>query len=123
MTVLADTFHQYFSLQKEIYDYFGYEEDYVVFPIDVSTDYWWALTEPDEVAGTVIFSEAKEDVETGDPNYSNIVYYQRFLPKAVYRGVDYTMIVVDTNTDGNKFLQIFDNAKELKDPETTEVES
>ncbi len=33
----------------------------------------------------------------------------------VYRGQDYTMISVDTHVDGNKFLQIFDNKKEVKE--------
>lgn len=47
--------------------------------------------------------------------YSNEIYTQRFLPKWVYRGKDYTMICVDTHTDGNKFLQIFDNSKEIRE--------
>jgi len=45
--------------------------------------------------------------------YRNDIYTQRFLSKWVYRGEDYTMICVDTHTDGNKFLQIFNNKKEI----------
>ena len=46
--------------------------------------------------------------------YQNEIYTQRFLPKWVYRGKEYTMICVDTRTDGNTFLQVFDNSKEIK---------
>lgn len=97
---------QYFKLQEEIYDYFGYKEDWCVFPISDSTEYFWALTERQ-----VYFADTKEELESQSGNYySNEIYNQRFLPKAVYLGKDYTMILVDTHTDGNKFLQIFDNS-------------
>jgi len=100
----------YFKLQKEIYDYFGYVEDWVILPIDDCTNYFWIID------GTEIsFAEGKEmlnDVEAGN-YYCNEIFHQRFLPKAIYHGVDYTMIVVDTHTDGNKLLQIFDNDKNI----------
>jgi hypothetical protein len=32
---------------------------------------------------------------------------------AIYPGKDYTLVVCDTNTDGNIFLSIFDNRKQL----------
>lgn len=106
----------YFKLQDEIYKYFGYQEDWVVIPLDNATDYYW-LIEGDEMTGEVVYAETKEqlaDKEAGE-YYANEIYTQRFLPKWVYRAKDYTMIVVDTHTDGNKFLQVFDNAKEVKD--------
>lgn len=105
---------EYFELQKQIYEYFGYEEDWVVFPIDDSTEYYWKIC--GEGPRDVCFSKTKEEVinEDGDV-YENEIYTQRFLSKWVYRGKDYTMIVVDTHTDGNKFLQIFDNKKEIKE--------
>jgi len=103
---------EYFKLQKEIYDYFGYKEDWVVIPIEDATDYYWYLT--GEGSGDEVwFGEDKESALS--PMYSNEIYTQRFLPKWVYRGKDYTMICVDTHTDCNKFLQIFDNTKEVKD--------
>jgi len=104
----------YFKLQKQIYDYFGYEEDWVVIPIEDSTDYFWHITEH-----TVEFADTiKELIDEESGNYyTNGIYHQRFLPKWVYRTSDYTMICVDTHTDGNKFLQIFDNEKEIKDLE------
>lgn len=34
---------EYFKLQKEIYKYFGYVEDWVVIPIDDKRDFYWSL--------------------------------------------------------------------------------
>lgn len=100
----------YFKLQKEIYDYFGYKEDWVVIPIEDGTEWFWHFDGQE-----VRFAETIEDLKDEDGNYYlNELYTQRFLKKWVYRTDDYTMICVDTHTDGNKFLQIFDNKKEIK---------
>ena len=105
---------EYIKLQKEIYEYFGYQEDWAVIPIDDARECYWELMEDGTGGGEVLFHENKEDVvERSGNHYANIIYTQRFLPKWVYRGKDFTMICVDTHTDGNKFLQIFDNSKEI----------
>jgi hypothetical protein len=109
--MVMDLLKTYFEIQKQIYDYFGYVEDWVKIPLDDSTDYWWIL---DEAGSTVRFSENKETIWNGAESYENCIYTQRFLPKWVYRAKDYTMICVDTRCDGNHFLQVFDNTKEIK---------
>ena len=102
----------YTKAQQDLFDYFGYIEDWVVIPIDDAREYYWKLngTGP----GEVLFGETIQDVEeeTGD-HYVNEIYTQRFLPKWVYEGEEFTMICVDTHVDGNKFLQIFDNSKRI----------
>lgn len=101
---------EYMALQKEIFNYFGYVEDWRILPINDSRLYYWCADEYE-----VKFADSEEallDEEAGE-YYSNQIYYQRHLPKWVYRGEEYTMIAVDTHTDGNQFLQIFDNAKEM----------
>jgi len=113
---------EYFKLQNEIFEYFGYKEDWVVIPIDDGTEYFWYL-EGEGNGANVLFAENKENVFDGtdEDGYSRSIYTQRFLSKWVYRGKDYTMICTDTHTDGNKFLQIFDNEKEIKNaPEELE---
>lgn len=102
---------QYFKLQQEIYKHFGYVEDWVVIPLDDAREYFWMLSESE---GLVRFAETEEMLFNEEKNdyYKNEIYTQRFLPRWVYRATDYTMIYVDTHTDGNKFLQIFDNSKE-----------
>ena len=113
------TLKAYFDQQKQIYDYFGYKEDWVVIPIENRTDdYWMLIGDGDKARDKYVHSPeplTEKSVEAGDNIYSGHIYCQRFLPKWVYRGEDYTMICGDTRTDGNKFLMIFDNKKECKE--------
>lgn len=104
---------EYFKIQQQIYNYFGYVEDWVVIPIDDCREYFWWVDDTE-----VHFAKTEKELsEQNGDYYVNEIYAQRFLPKWVYRADDYTMICVDTHTDGNKFLQIFDNSKERKNKE------
>ena len=105
---------KYFKLQQEIYEYFGYEEDWVVIPLEDATECDWYLNEE---KGYVRFGNKCDIVEDTENYYENAIYRQCFLKKWVYRTKDYTMVCVDTNVDGNKFLQIFDNSKEILEEE------
>lgn len=99
--------------KDKIFDYFGYVEDWRIFPIVFYTEYYWA-----EDGDRVVFSEEKENLIQEDlvgNHYCHSIYKQRHLPKWVYRGKDFTMIVVDTNVDGNKYLQVFSNDLEVKE--------
>lgn len=101
----------YFALQQQILDYFGYVEDWVAIPLDDGRAFFWHLR--GEGPGTLEFADGALKLGTGE-GYEHEIYTQRFLPKWVYRGADYTMVCVDTRTDGNKFLMVLDNAKEVK---------
>lgn len=98
----------YFTLQKEIYDYFGYVEDWCVFPLDDRRDYTWKFDD-DINPSSVLFFDAKGE-EFGDE-----IMHNRFLPRSVWDGEEFTMILVDTHTDGNKFLAIYANDKRLRE--------
>lgn len=105
---------EYNQKLQELYAYFGYVENWRVFPIDDATEYFWKI-DGDETNGDVLFAESIDIIDTREGEYySNEIYTQRHLHKWVYRGEEYTMIVVDTHMDGNKFLQIFNNSKEVK---------
>lgn len=105
--------NDYFRLRLELFDYFGYVENWKAIPVDDATQYYWQLS-GESFGDEVLFADTLEELENRDGNfYSNEIYTQRHLPKWIYRGADYTMVVVDTHVDGNKFLQIFDNAKEV----------
>lgn len=104
---------QYFEIQKQIYYYFGYVEDWVVIPIDDSRKYFWCINREEFVR----FADSKENLFSDGNYYENEIYKQRFLKKWIYRAKDSTMVCVDTCIDGNKFLQIFDNSKEFDYPE------
>jgi len=105
---MIDIISEYFNLQQEIYDHFGYVEDWVVIPISDDRRYYWRIDD-----NTVKFADSEPELydELGN-YYEHEIYKQRFLPKWVYRASDYTMICVDTHVDGNKFMSIFDNPKE-----------
>jgi len=106
-----DIFDTYFLLQSEIFKYFGYEEDWRILPIVIEKAMYWRLY--GEGPGTLRFADTKELLDDPGLNYyENTIYTQRHLPKWVYRGENYTMICVDTQTDANQYLQIFDNSKE-----------
>jgi hypothetical protein len=113
MTDKLKLLDDYFLLQNKIYSYFGYVENWRVIPIADSRNYYWYLEE--EGPGTVYYADTEEELKTQEGNYyEESIYTQRFLPKWVYRVKDFTMVCVDTNTDGNKFLRIFDNSRERK---------
>ena len=108
MQLLSD----YFELQKKIFDYFGYTEDWRIIQLDDCRDYYWYL-DGEGYGGSVHFAKTEKELAEQDGNYyENEIYTQRHLPKWVYRGGEYTLVVVDTHTDGNKLLSVFDNAKE-----------
>lgn len=104
----------YTKLRNEIFAYFGYVEDWRVLPLDDARSYYWRLDQETHGGGEVAFAETVEELDGVEGNlYVNTIYTNRHLPKWVYRGAEYTMICVDTQTDGNQFLQIFDNRKEV----------
>lgn len=109
---------KYLELQKEIYEYFGYKEDWRVFPIEDCRNYYWWCDER-----FVRFAETEEklqDTERGE-YYENEVYTYRHLDKYVYKGDDYTMIICDTHTDGNIFISIFSNDRERQEADLEKV--
>lgn len=110
-TTAMQLFDQYERIRTKLFDYFGYVEDWRVIPVDFQLGRYWRLngTGPGEVQ----YADSVEELnDQGGNYYVNEIYTQRHLPKWVYRGADFTMVVVDTHCDGNQFLQIFDNAKE-----------
>lgn len=111
MDKLDQSLDQYLKLQQEIFDYFGYVEDWRVIPIDDRREYYWQLT--GEGRGDEVKYSLDPTLEDENKLYSDEIYTQRFLPKWVYRGENYTMVCVDTHTDMNFFLAIYDNKKEV----------
>ena len=107
-------FDEYKTKQDELFDYFGYVEDWRIIPLNDARVYSWFLDQEDNGSGKVIYWSEEEDFSGGN-YYENEIYTQRHLPKWVYRGKDFTMICVDTHADGNQFLQIFDNSLERKE--------
>lgn len=107
--------NQYQDLRTQIFAYFGYVEDWRVLPLDDAREYFWTLDQDANGSGSVRFAKTEAELTDEDDLgecYENEIYTQRHLPKWVYRGAEYTLVVVDTHTDGNQLLQIFNNALE-----------
>lgn len=103
----------YENARKKLFAYFGYKEDWQVIPVDDGRKFYWSIS--GEGQGSVVrFGETVKILHSEDGYYENEIYCYHHLPKWVYQGKEYTLIVVDTHTDGNKFLQIFDNSKKVK---------
>ena len=95
---------------QEIYDHVGFVEDWVIYPINDNTEYFWDCN-----GETIFFADTEKEFEDEDGNYyESEVYTQRFYQKWIYEGKDFTMIFEDTHTDGMKYFAVFDNSKRLK---------
>ena len=109
--------NEYMAKKKAVHEYFGYESDWVEIPLEDYTEHYWFINGEGR-DGEVVFADSKEqlplteEAEAAGNYYSHEIYTQRFLSKWVYRGKDFTMISMDTRTDGNKFMGVFDNSKE-----------
>ncbi len=108
------------ELKKKIYEYFGYEANWCEFPFCDSLEYYWTLGDYN-----VSFCKDRDQIVNQDESgeyYDNELITDSLCSTApsVYRGADYTMMIVDTHCDGNKYLQIFANNKEVKESELKE---
>jgi len=108
-----DLVENYFKLREEVFESFGYQENWRAFPMEDRRMFLWYL---DESGTEVSYAAKKEDFNERVGNYySDEVYKYRHLKERVYRNEKYTMILVDTHMDGNILLHIFDNEKEQKE--------
>lgn len=88
-----------------LYEHVGFEEGWEIFPINICTNYYWTIDKD-----KVHFSE--------DPKYNEEVCTEYIItnihyPNTIYKGTEYTAILLDTQVDGNVFLSFFWNGKYL----------
>lgn len=117
MSDAGDLIGGYFDQREKVFAYFGYVEDWRAIPLDDCRGMHWMIV-GDDKDGTVVWSPdpfTEEALAKGETIFSGPIYTQRFLPKLVYRKEEFTMISVDTQTDGNKFLMVFESALECTD--------
>ena len=99
----------YNSALQAIYDHVGFVEDWVVYPINDATKFYWKIE-----GNIVYFADSPEELKSEKGNfYSDEIYPQRFYKEHIYKGQSYTMIFCDPQTDGMKWFRIFDNSKEI----------
>lgn len=107
-----DIIGQYFNLLNKVYEYFNFKEDWVIYPLEDYRGYFWYIDNFNEFYGKAVLYSEEEDIINSN-YYLSEIYEQRFYDKHIYRGKDYTLIFIDTHTDGNRFFAIFENSKEL----------
>lgn len=100
---------KYNEALNEVYNYFGFTPDWVVYPIDDRREYLWQIIDNEVVK----FGESLEVMNSDGNYYEQDIYRQRFYKKHIYEGPEYTMIFVDTRTDGMKYFAIYDNKKRI----------
>ena len=102
---------QYLSMEKEIHKLFGYVQEWRVYPIQDMTGVYWCV--PQHSDYELRFSQTIDGLGADigdDPEYSVEV-------KRIFACDGFTMLHVDTHTDGNQFLYILDNKKKIILPE------
>jgi hypothetical protein len=99
--------------RQQLFNYFGYKENWRILPIQDSTEYFWSVS---LINRMVKFADTEQALQAETGNYyESDIYTQRHLKQWVYRGKEYTMILTDPKVDGNQFLEIFTNEKERPD--------
>lgn len=100
----------YFDMQSKLYKYFGYEEDWHVYPLDDRTEYFWFISEDNSA---VYYAEKVEDFVWEEGKY----FEDDIIANKIYPGKDYTAMLVDTHADGNMFLAIFKDEFKVARPD------
>lgn len=107
---------QLFELEKLVHSHAGYQEDWVRYPLQDLREYYWKV-DPKEEEWLRYAEDPEllpEEAVDSEDYYEDEIFADHFLDKLVFRGEEITLVVTDTKTDGNKFLSILDNAKEIK---------
>lgn len=103
---------QYFDIQEKIYNNFGYKEYWREIPLADFTEYYWAFSKT-EYGDEIKYASEVGNVfnGTGIDGFSCSVYMHPRLSKWIYTSNEHTMMCIDTHSDNNKYLAIFDNSK------------
>lgn len=107
----------YNNALNAIYEHVGFQEDWVVCPLDDCTEKFWHIDENEKY---VRFAKTLDDFFSNGDYYQNDIYMQRFYDKWIYEGKDFTMVFCDPHVDGMKWFRLFDNKKRIRTLNKTE---
>ena len=91
----------YFKLQDEIFKHCGYQEGWKIYPIVDYREYFWTIDDED-----LITSNENDFSDDGNCYCDEII-------GNIFKGEKYTLILVDTHVDGNSYLALLNNLKEV----------
>jgi hypothetical protein len=115
--MLSEKLKAFEELKQQIFEAFGYVEDWRAFPLFIELSAHWFLT-GEEGEDEIVFSPTPfttELIESGEQIFSAYVYSYRHLNKYVYRTDTHTMVLADPRSDLNIFLYVFDNKNQCTD--------
>lgn len=92
------------TTEQAIYEYFGLDPQWQDLKFSNCTEYYWRFTEYAEI----YYGDVLKEV-TNENAYSAFQILDILIKKEKY-----TLIAMDTQTDGNRYFAIFDNNKEIK---------
>lgn len=110
-----DILDRYFDLRRQVFAAFAYAEDWRVLPLTDARAYYWRLIGAAPRCVRFAETQAALDDDVGDLYYEYEIYTQRYLPRAVYREADYTLMVLATHLEGHPVLRVFTNAREYRE--------
>jgi len=93
---------------EALYKHVGFVEDWVVYPIEDRSGMYWQIVDNQYVKWALT-----KKLFAADNCYEEPIDRQRFYEKWVYEGKKLTMIMVNTQTDGNKFFAFYSNNRRL----------
>lgn len=95
-------------LEKEICDYFGFQQGWRLLPIVDERDLFW-MTDGYEF----VTAETEDGLGCLDEGSNvNGLYSTGPSSPSIYRRSDYTLALLDLQSDINVFASVFDNTKE-----------
>lgn len=104
----------HFALVEAVYKAFGYAEQWRAFVMeDARGSYWMRLGEDAIAWSPEAFSE--EPIVDGSNLCTAGIYTYRHLEQYVFRAEGLVMALLDTQSDGNALLFVFDESKECLD--------
>jgi hypothetical protein len=95
----------YNKAYKALLDHVGLNEDWVVCPIDMNVDMIWEVDEY-----TCKYAKSVDQFLSDGDYYEDEIYTQRFYPKWVYEGKEYTLVFCNPGVDGMKWWRVFKNS-------------
>jgi hypothetical protein len=123
MTVKDDIIrcmNRFTSSQDELLGIFGVPDTWFkMYPEDCLSDYWFLLGLNRIVASDLPFTE--ESIKKGDSICVSAIFTYREFSQYVWRKHGLVLVSVDTQTDGNKHLGLFDEDRECKDSRLIEL--
>jgi hypothetical protein len=102
-----DVVSAFIKARDALYEHFGFEEDWVMYPLNFEAlnDLW--CIRDDEIHWW--------RKENKDDYYSADIFRHRFYPKgSIFRGSEFTMIFGHPHVDGMTWAYIFKNKNESK---------